>query len=335
MFNTLLCTLQFISIEMVTASAARAIKGDIEKDLPSNCSYKDLNQTPAEIASNILHKRERDNAESLLMLNLNEEKNRIKTSCLSESDETEERDDCNKSPSKILHPDDYRRRLIPFANIFNKQLPVFLPPPSHDEIEIINNENAANVGVEVTNNGYHNNCKNNGNNVNNGTGNGTGSIHGGDSSINTSHDSADSSAMLSETVNEDPDRRLNEIISQASVDKKSKTTMPVTRYYPALKWVMKAGVIHVFEVSPIHTNRVNQNTVIESKEKIEENQNIKELKELDLTGIVDHDISKEVPVNLFPVLTFGEFVKDFNYVRMNQVKSLQLHITNNILLPTF
>ena len=296
---------------MVTASAARAIKGDIEKDLPSNCSYKDLNQTPAEIASNILHKRERDNAESLLILNLNEiEKNRIKTSCLSESDETEERDDCNKSPSKILHPDDYRRRLIPFANIFNKPLPVFLPPPSDDELEIINNDIAANVGTEVTNNSYHGHYKNNGN-----SGNGTGSIHGGDSSINTSHDSADSCAMLSETVNEDPDRRLNEIISQASVDKKSKLTMPVTRYYPALKWVMKAGVMHVFEVSPIHTKRVNQNTVIESKEKDEEDQNIRILKELDLSCILDHDINKELPVNLFPVLTFSEFVKDFNYVR--------------------
>ena len=294
---------------MVTASAARAIKGDIEKDLPSNCSYKDLNQTPAEIVSNILHKRERDNAEPLLMLNLNElEKNRMNSSCLSESDETEERDDCNKSPSKILHPDDYRRRLIPFANIFNKPLPVFLPPPSDDELEIINNERAANLGVEVTNNGYHGNYKNNGNDGNNGNygNNGTGSVHG-DSSINTSHDSADSSAVLLETVNEDPDRRLNEIISQASHDKKSKITMPVIRYYPALKWVMKAGVMHVFEVTPIHTKYSNQNTVIESKEKNEEKQN---LKEFDL---------KDLPVNLFPVLTFSEFVKDFNYVRIYQV----------------
>lgn len=307
---------------MVTASAARAIKGDIEKDLPSNCSYKDLNQTPAEIASNILHKRERDNAESLSMLNLNElEKNRTKSSCLSESDETEERDDCNKSPSKILHPDDYRRRLIPFANIFNKPLPVFLPPPSDDELEIINNERAANLGVEVSNNGYHSNYKNNGNignngNNGNGIGNGTGSVHG-DSSINTSHDSADSSAMLSETVNEDPDRRLNEIINQASHDKKSKITMPVIRYYPTLKWVMKAGVMHVFEVTPTQTKHSNQSYAIESKEKNEDKQN---LKELDLTGILDHEINKELQVNLFPVLTFSEFVKDFNYVRTYQVK---------------
>lgn len=306
---------------MVTASVARAIKGDFEKDIPSNCSYKDLNLTAAEITSNILLKRE--NAELQLR------------SCLSESDEAEERDDCNKSSSKILHPDDYRRRLIPFANIFNKPLPVFLPPPSDEELENVRRNKVEYVGnggnggstgsvekesVEVKSNGHNYGNKSIG----------SGYING-DTAINTSHDNnhkydnnnsenggAGDGVTQVETSSDYPDRRLNAILSQSSPEKKSKTNNSATRYYPKLKWEMKAGVMHVFEVNPKEYDRVKTDKDIETGtvigEKNEENQT---LTELIIPGMSGLEMKENTPVNLFPVLTFNEFVKDFNYVSTN------------------
>lgn len=303
---------------MVTASVARAIKVDFEKDIPSNCSYKDLNLTAAEIASNVLLKRE--NSELQLR------------SCLSESDEAEERDDCNKSSTKILHPDDYRRRLIPFADIFNKPLPVFLPPPSDEELENIRNKkvehvgNGGNVGnvekggIEVKSNGHNNGNKSIGNGYNNG-----------DTAINTSHDNnhkydnnnsdnggAGDDATQVETSSDYPDRRLNEILSQSSPEKKSKTNTSVTRYYPKLKWEMKAGVMHVFEVNPREINGIKKDKDIEigtvTGEKNEEKETLTELIIPDMSGL---ELKENTPVNLFPVLTFDEFVKDFTYVSAN------------------
>jgi hypothetical protein len=307
---------------MVTASVARAIKGDFEKDIPSNCSYKDLNLTAAEITSNILFRRE--NAELQLR------------SCLSESDEAEELDDCNKSSSKILHPDDYRRRLIPFANIFNKPLPVFLPPPSDDELENIRRNKGEHVGI-VGNGGSVGSAgsvekesvevKSSGHNDN-----GNKSIRNGDdTAINNSHDNnhkydnnnsensgAGDGVTQVETSSDYPDRRLNAILSQSSPEKKSKANSSVTRYYPKLKWEMKAGVMHVFEVNPIENNRAKPDKDIEvgsvTGEKSEEKQT---LTELILPGMSGLEIKEDTPVNLFPVLTFNEFVKDFNYVSTN------------------
>jgi hypothetical protein len=300
---------------MVTASVARAIKGDFEKDIPSNCSYKDLNLTAAEITSNILLKRE--NAELQLR------------SCLSESDEAEELDDCNKSSSKILHPDDYRRRLIPFANIFNKPLPVFLPPPRDEELENIRRNKGEHVGnggngdsvekesVEVKSNGHNNGNKCIGNGYNNG-----------DGAVKTSHDNnhkydnsnsdnggAGDGVTQVETSSDYPDRRLNAILSQSSPEKKSKTNTSVTRYYPKLKWEMKAGVMHVFEVNPIENNRVKTDKDIEIDIVKGENNEEKQT----LPGMSGLEIKENTPVNLFPVLTFNEFVKDFTYVSTNLI----------------
>ena len=307
-------------LEMVTASVARAIKGDFEKDIPSNCSYKDLNLTAAEITTNILLKRE--NAELQLR------------SCLSGSDDAEKRDDCNKSSSKILHPDDYRRRLIPFANIFYRPLPVFLPPPTDEESESIRKNEAEHVGnggsagsvengsVAMKSNGHNNANKSMGSDCING-----------DAAINTSHDNnhkydynnsenggAGDGVTQVETSSDYPDRRLNAILSQSSPEKKSKTDITATRYYPKLKWEMKAGVMHVFEVNPIENNRVKTDRDIQIEigsvtgDKSEEKQT---LAELIIPGMPCLEINGNAPVNLFPVLTFDEFVKDFNYVSTN------------------
>ena len=41
---------------------------------------------------------------------------------------------CPCSP-KVVHPDDFRRRLVPYADIFSKPLPVFPPPPDDQQEE--------------------------------------------------------------------------------------------------------------------------------------------------------------------------------------------------------
>ena len=285
--------------------------------------FRSLNLTAAEITSNILLKRE--NAELQLR------------SCLSESDEAEERDDCNKSSSKILHPDDYRRRLVPFANIFNKPLPVFLPPPSEEELEnmrrnnkvehVGNGEHGGSAGsvekesVEVKSNGHSNGSKSIGNAYINGdTARNTSSHdnnHKYDNSNSVNGGAGDGATQV-ETSSDYPDRRLNAILSQSSPEKKSKTNNSVTRYYPKLKWEMKAGVMHVFEVNPTVNNRVKTEKDIETEtvtgEKSEEKQT---LTELIIPGMSGLEMKENAPVNLFPVLTFNEFVKDFNYVSTN------------------
>ena len=48
---------------------------------------------------------------------------------------------------KVPHPDDFRRRLVPHADIFSRPLPVFLPPPDDAEwIEAANFSKINNVG---------------------------------------------------------------------------------------------------------------------------------------------------------------------------------------------
>jgi hypothetical protein len=138
-----------------------------------------------------------------------------------------------------IHPDDFRRRLVPYADIFNRKIPIFSPPPKNGKNENeIKNENV------------------------------------GSGSPNSK-------------------RKLFPIFKESEVSFIENNTGTLPEYYRPLKWVMVAGVMSVS-----YNDNNDNGDINDSNDNTKKN---------------DNDIIKND--TLFPVLSFEEFIKDFNYVR--------------------
>ena len=259
--------------EMVAASVARAIsdnsKFKSEQDLSSDIAGRDLNLSAAEHAACILNMREVSESRSSVNFVISDDMLTSPSSQHSNNENNDLDDYNNGSSAKAFHPDDFRRRLVPFADIFNRPLPTFPHRPvTHDKMS--KNEE-----------GY---CC-----VSKGEG-GVKSIEG-------------------EVEGDFIDRKL----ADRNVDSSNESSQ---KLYPVLQWKLKAGVMHVYNAnndngvsgssSILQPNDVHHHDNNDSK-----NNGNSSREKSDKLKTIDGDSQS---VNLFPVLSFEEFVRDFNQV---------------------
>ena len=246
---------------------------------------------------------------------------------------------------KIPHPDDFRRRLVPHADIFSRPLPIF-PPPPDDDVVIIEAEN---LFSDNSNSNSNSNIKCN--NISNDEGNG----------MNVGENETE------QIKNEDGQLNKNSYVKSHA---KSVSTFDCIdnnnqkcKYYPVLVFEMIGGVMCVFDekdrneriqksnVSNITSNNNSMkshhddNCIIHTDNGHNENHNCininnkndndspyrlnsnktsspsnssyvsKNNSEGSLREREEEKIRKNKESgNLFPVLTIDEFVQDFNYV---------------------
>lgn len=202
---------------------------------------------------------------------------------------------------KTLHPDDYRRRQVPYADIFNKPLPLFPLPPDQQKKEIATKEELNNTGNGGVNDGLNDREKN--------------------TQINQA-----SIGHLNNCTDDLQDKKLDEILGFSDCGSGS----GAVKYYPLLEWEMIAGVMHVYEAdkrkSESDTDTENE-TIGETE--TEEGSRIggevsceAEASVPSLGSTTDEALQvnaerksrSAVIASLFPVLSFDEFVRDFNYV---------------------
>lgn len=244
---------------MVAASVARAKSDNTrlksEQDLSSDFAVRDLNISAAEHTASILNMREV--SESRSSVNFVTTDDMLTSPSSRHSNENNDLEDYNTgSSAKAFHPDDFRRRLVPFADIFNRPLPVF---PSHP---ITSDE------TSKAEEGYC--CVSDGS---------TKSVKGGGDFI---------------------DEELAGLHTYHSNELAKKL-------YPVLEWKLKAGVMYVYHAKS-DSGAVGSSSTVQSND-------VRHHDNINVNGNRERSDQDSQFVNLFPVLSFEEFVRDFNQVR--------------------